>query len=65
MPHIVLEKAKSVKECYEAITPIMEKLPNGILKITDKYIKYSGIFKKYNSSSLTMLIVKLNPLLRG
>jgi hypothetical protein len=38
MPHIVLEKAKSVKECYEAITPIMEKLPNGILKITDKYI---------------------------
>ncbi len=38
MPHIVLEKAKSVKECFDAITPMMEKLPNGILKITDKYI---------------------------
>jgi hypothetical protein len=38
MPHIVLEKAKSVKECFEVITPMMEKLPNGILKITDKYL---------------------------
>ncbi len=38
MPHIVLEKADSVKKCFDAIEPIMEKISNGILKITDKYI---------------------------
>ena len=38
MPHIVLEKASGVQECYDAIEPIVHKTQNGILKITDKYI---------------------------
>jgi len=38
MPHIVLENAKNVRDCFEVIEPMMEKFPNGILKITDKYI---------------------------
>lgn len=38
MPHIVLENAKSVRDCFEVIEPMMEKLPSGILKITDKYL---------------------------
>ncbi|CAA6805098.1 MAG: Unknown protein [uncultured Sulfurovum sp.] len=38
MPHIVLEKAKSVRECYDAIDVMVEKIDGGILKITDKYI---------------------------
>jgi hypothetical protein len=42
MPHIVLENAKSVKECFEVITPMMEKIPNGILKITDSYLNASN-----------------------
>jgi len=42
MPHIVLEKANSVKECYEAIENIVEKVESGILKITDKYINAKG-----------------------
>ncbi|WP_375724230.1 hypothetical protein LXN10_01665 [Arcobacter sp. KX21116] len=40
MPHIVLEKAKNVKECYDAIEPMMQQLEKGILKITNKYIDY-------------------------
>jgi len=42
MPHIVLEKAQSVKECYKTIEPMVQKLEKGILKITDKYIDYRG-----------------------
>jgi hypothetical protein len=38
MPHIVLEKANSVQECYDAIEPMVQKIEGGILKITDKYI---------------------------
>lgn len=38
MPHIVLENAKNVRDCFEVIVLMIEKLPNGILKITDKYI---------------------------
>ena len=38
MPHIVLDKAKSVKESYEAIEQMMEKIDGGILKITDIYL---------------------------
>lgn len=38
MPHIVLEKAKSVKQCINAVEPMMEKLERGILKITDCYL---------------------------
>jgi len=38
MPHIVLEKAKSVQKCYDAIEPMVQKVEKGILKITDKYI---------------------------
>lgn len=38
MPHIVLEKAKNVKECYEVIEIEAFKIEDGILKITDKYI---------------------------
>lgn len=38
MPHIVLEKAKSVKSCYESVEISVEKIEGGVLKITDKYI---------------------------
>jgi len=38
MPHIVLEKANSVQECYDVIEPMIHKIEGGILKITDKYI---------------------------
>lgn len=38
MPHIVLEKAKSVKDCVEVIEPMMEREEKGILKITDCYL---------------------------
>jgi len=38
MPHIVLEKAKSVRECYDAVEVMVERVEGGILKITDKYI---------------------------
>ncbi len=38
MPHIVLEKAKSVQECYDSIELIVQPVEKGILKITDKYI---------------------------
>ncbi len=38
MPHIVLEKASSVQECYDVIGQMVEKIEVGILKITDKYI---------------------------
>lgn len=38
MPHIVLEKAQSVEKCYNEIEQFVHKMPNGILKITDKYI---------------------------
>lgn len=41
MPHIVLEKASNVEKCFKAIEPMMEKLPNGILKITDTYLNAS------------------------
>ncbi len=42
MPHIVLEKAKSVKSCYDAIEQDIFKIEGGILKITDKYINAKG-----------------------
>lgn len=42
MPHIVLEKSKSVKECYDVIEPMMQQIEKGILKITNKYIDYKG-----------------------
>lgn len=38
MPHIVLEKATSVRKCYDQIDLIVEKIEGGVLKITDKYI---------------------------
>jgi len=38
MPHIVLEKANNVEECYNTIENLMEKSDGTILKITDKYI---------------------------
>jgi len=38
MPHIVLEKAKSVRECYDVVEVMVERVEGGILKITDKYI---------------------------
>lgn len=38
MPHIVLEKAKSVKKCVEVIEPMMQREEKGILKITDCYL---------------------------
>ncbi len=40
MPHIVLEKAKNVKECYDAIELFVQPIEKGILKITDKYINH-------------------------
>jgi len=38
MPHIVLEKAKSVQECFDVIKLGANKIEGSILKITDKYI---------------------------
>ena len=38
MPHIVLEKAKNVKDCYDVIEPVMHQIEKGILKTADKYI---------------------------
>lgn len=38
MPHIVLEKVKSVKECYDNVEVMVQKIEGGIVKITDKYI---------------------------
>jgi len=53
MPHIVLEKAKNVQECYDAIEPIVKPIDNGILKITDKYIDY-----RKNSALLESIVVE-------
>ncbi len=53
MPHIVLEKAKNVRECFEVIEPIIEKLSNGILKITDKYIN-----RKENSALIESIVIE-------
>ncbi len=53
MPHIVLEKAKSVKECYDVIEPMVQQVEKGILKITDKYIDYRG-----NSALLESIVVE-------
>lgn len=38
MPHIVLEKASNVEECFNSVDLIVHKTQNGILKLTDKYI---------------------------
>jgi hypothetical protein len=38
MPHIVLEKAISVEACLKAVEPMIERVENGILKITDTYL---------------------------
>ena len=40
MPHIVLEKAINVKDCYNSIEQMVHPLTNGISKITGKYIEY-------------------------
>ena len=53
MPHIVLEKAKSVKDCYDAIEPSVHKIENGILKITDKYVN-----EKENSALIESVTVE-------
>jgi hypothetical protein len=53
MPHIVLEKAKSVQECYDAIEPMNQQIEKGILKITDKYIDYRG-----NSALIESIVVE-------
>lgn len=53
MPHIVLEKAKSVKECYDVIEPIMHKVDKGILKTVDKYINH-----KENSALIESIAVE-------
>jgi len=42
MPHIVLEKAKSVESCYDVVERDVFKIEGGILKITDKYINATG-----------------------
>lgn len=38
MPHIVLEKAASVEECFDVVELTIEKIEGGVLKITDKYL---------------------------
>lgn len=38
MPHVVLEKASSVKKCFDAVNTGAHKIEGGILKITDKYL---------------------------
>ena len=53
MPHIVLEKAESVKKCFDSIDPMMEKLEKGILKITDKYINDKG-----NSALIESIVIE-------
>jgi len=42
MPHIVLEKAQSVENCYNEVNLMVEKIEGGVLKITDKYINSRG-----------------------
>jgi len=42
MPHIVLEKANNVQECFDTIELDAHKIEDGILKITDKYISGRG-----------------------
>lgn len=42
MPHIVLENAQSVIDCFEAVNKAVHKIEGGILKITDKYINHKG-----------------------
>ena len=41
MPHIVLEKVKSVKACSHVIEPMMQRGEKGILKITDVYMNHN------------------------
>jgi hypothetical protein len=53
MPHIVLEKANSVQECYDVMEPLVEKIEGGILKITDKYIN-----AKATSAYLECIVVE-------
>tara|TARA_B100001063_G_scaffold231703_1_gene246050 strand:+ start:10509 stop:10877 length:369 start_codon:yes stop_codon:yes gene_type:complete len=53
MPHIVLEKAKSVKECYDVIEPMIQQIEKGILKITDKYLN-----EKENSALIESIAVE-------
>ena len=53
MPHIVLEKTKNIKDCYDAIEPMMHQLEKGILKITEKYIN-----EKKNSALIESITVE-------
>lgn len=53
MPHIVLEKAKSVKECAHVIEPMMYRVEKGILKITDIYLN-----KNENSALLESIAIE-------
>ena len=53
MPHIVLEKAKSVRDCYDVIETKMHHIEKGILKITDKYIN-----EKENSALIESIAVE-------
>jgi hypothetical protein len=53
MPHIVLEKANSVKECYDAMESMVHQIDKGILKITDKYLDY-----RENSALLESIAVE-------
>ena len=53
MPHIVLEKAKNVKDCYDAIEQMVHPIEKGILKITDKYLDY-----RENSALLESIVVE-------
>lgn len=42
MPHIVLDNISSIKDAYEALTPFSQKIEEGILKVSDKYINGAG-----------------------
>jgi len=42
MPHIVLEKANTVQECFDVIDLGVNKIDGGVLKITDKYMSGRG-----------------------
>jgi len=53
MPHIVLEKAKSVKSSCEVIEPMMERVEGGILKITDIYLN-----KNENSALIESIAIE-------
>jgi hypothetical protein len=53
MPHIVLERAKNVKSCFDNVKTEVKKVDDTILKITDKYLN-----EKNNSALIEAIVVE-------